>query len=195
MNRTTRYGLLAILLAASALSHAQSKKELVQKLLLIQRPGIEAVARALAEQPATLVVQNTNRILQVQVPPEKREATAKAADAEVKKYLEEAVPLVRDKAIQLAPTTIGQILEDKFSADELKQLIAWLDSPLNKKFQQLAPELQNALAQKLVADVRPLIEPKIKTMDTNVAKALGLPLAQPPAAAASAPAAPAKGSN
>jgi hypothetical protein len=195
MNRTTRYGLLAILLAASALSHAQSKKELVQKLLLIQRPGIEAVARALAEQPATLVVQNTNRILQTQVPPEKREATAKAADAEVKKYLEEAVPLVRDKAIQLAPTTIGQILEDKFSADELKQLIAWLDSPLNKKFQQLAPELQNALAQKLVADVRPLIEPKIKTMDTNVANALGLPLAPPPAAAASAPAAPAKGSN
>ncbi len=58
------------------------------------------------------------------MPAEKREAVAKAADAELKKYFDDAYPLVRDKAVQAAPSTLGPILEQYFSADELRQLVA-----------------------------------------------------------------------
>ena len=194
MTKTSRLNLLvAFLLATGAISnaHAQTKKELVQKLLQVQRPSIEAVARTLAEEPAVQVIESTKRVLQTRVPPEKREAAGKAADAEIKKYLDEAVPLVRDKAVALAPSTIGQMLEERFTEDELKQLIAWLESPLTKKYQQMGPEFQNALTQKIVTEVRALIDPKVKTMNTNVAKVLGLPPV-PAAGAASAPAAPAR---
>lgn len=188
MTSLPRAGLLALTLAAATLSHAQAetKKELAQKVVQIQRPGIENIARAMAEQPAVQVMQNVRRIVQTQLPPEKREAAGKAAEAEVRKFLDDAIPMVRDKALQLAPSTMGATLEEKFSEDELKQLIAWLDSPLAKKYQQLTPEILNSLTQKLVADIRPQLEAKIKTMDTNVGKALGL--TPPPAANGTPPA-------
>jgi len=184
--------LLAGLLAAGAAlaqpaATPATKKELVQKLLQIQRPGLEAMARTLAEQPAAQMAMNVRQLLQTRVPPERREAAGKAADAEFRKYLDEAVPLARDKAVQLAPSTIGALMEERFSEQELRQLIEWMDSPLNRKFQQMAPELQNALAAKLIMELRPQLEPKAQAMDAAVARALGLP-PRPAAGAASAPA-------
>ncbi len=74
---------------------------------------------------------------QMQFPPEKFQSTGKQIEAEVKKYIDEAFPIVRDRAIKLAPSTIGVALETKLSEDELKQLLAWLESPVSKKFQQV----------------------------------------------------------
>ncbi|MBN9411275.1 MAG: DUF2059 domain-containing protein [Burkholderiales bacterium] len=186
---TTRLIALALLAASCwGTAQAQTKKELVQKLLLLQRPSIEALARQLAEQPALQIADSARRVLAARVPADKREATAKAADAELKKYLDESVPLVREKALQQADLTLGPLLEERFSEDELKQLIAWIDSPLNRKYLQIAPELQSTLAQKVVAEARPQIEPRVRQLDANLAKLLGVP----PAPAAAAPAAPAK---
>ncbi|HSV52872.1 MAG TPA: DUF2059 domain-containing protein [Burkholderiaceae bacterium] len=183
---------IALLLLGAAGAHAQNegKKELVHKLLQLQRPGIEAMARGLAEQPAAQAIQTSRQVL-LRVPAEKREAATKAAEAEIKKYLEESVPLVRDKAVQLAPSTIGPVLEDKFSEEELRQLITWIESPLNRKYQQLGPELQNVLSQKLVVEMRPVIDPRLKALDAGLGKALGI-APRPATAPASAPA---KGSN
>lgn len=170
--RATAVTLLAI---ASLSAHAQTKQELVQKVIVLQRPSIEALARQLAEQPAVQIAESARRVLQTRVPAEKREAAAKAADAELKKYLDEAVPIVRDKALQQADGTLGPILTEKFDEDELKQLIAWIESPVSKKFTQVIPELNAAMAQKLVADTRPQIEPRIRALDANLAKVMGIP--------------------
>ncbi len=191
MMKTSTARLIALALVAASCwgtAQAQTKKELVQKLLLLQRPSIEALARQLAEQPALQIADSARRVLAARVPADKREATAKAADAELKKYLDESVPLVREKALQQADLTLGPLLEEKFSEDELKQLIAWIDSPLNRKYLQVAPELQSTLAQKVVAEARPQIEPRVRQLDANLAKLLGVS----PAPAAAAPAAPAK---
>lgn len=183
--------LLAGFIAGSAQAQNEGKKELVQKLLQLQRPGIEAMARTLAEQPAAQAVQNSRQILLNRVPPDKREAASRAAEAEIKKYLDETVPLVRDRAIALAPTAIGPMLEDKFSEEELRQLITWIESPLNRKYQGMGVELQNTLGQKLVADMRSVVEQRVRTLDSNLAKALNIT----PAPAKPAASAPAKGSN
>ena len=39
--------MIAVLCAAATLAHAQSKKELVQKVLLLQQPMIESIARSI----------------------------------------------------------------------------------------------------------------------------------------------------
>jgi hypothetical protein len=107
---------------------------------------------------------------------------------------------VRDKAIKLAPSTLGAAMEEKFSEDELKQLLAWFESPLNKKFQQVSPEMQNNFMQKLVAESRPLIEPKLQSLQQQVRNTLqaaapaagaGATTTAPPAATPRAPARPA----
>ena len=76
--------------------------------------------------------------------------------------------------------------------DELKQLIAWLESSVNKKYLQLGPEMQNGFMQKLVTEARPLLDPKLQALETKVRTALGVPAGPPtsgaPAAAGSAPA-------
>jgi hypothetical protein len=173
--------MMAALLASVAMSgaQAQTKKELVQKLLTLQQPGIEQVSRGLVERPAVQMMQEAGLVLQRQTAPDKREALGKQIEAEVKKYVDESVPLVRERALKIAPTTIGPILEEKFTDDELKQLIAWFESPVNKKYQSFGPEMQNAFVQKLVVDARPVVDPKIQALDGRIRVLLGVPPAQP----------------
>ncbi len=167
---------------------AQDKATLIKQFIEIQRPGIESLARGLIEQSSAPIAQAGSQYLQTQVPEAKRESAAKAADAELKKYFDESYPLVRDKAIQIAPGALTPILEQNFSEDELKQLLAWINSPLSKKYQELNPKMQTALTEKLVTETRATIEPKMRALDTNVAKALGAPT-DGAAAPAKAPAA------
>lgn len=187
-----KLAVLAAALTASSFSWAQDgKAALIKQFLDLQKPGIEALSRALVQQASDPIAQAGSGYLQTQVPAEKREAAAKAADAELKKYFDESYPIVRDKALQAAPTTLGPILEQNFSEEELKQLVAWISSPLAKKYQDLNPQMQTALTKKVVEDTRATIEPKIRALDTSVAKALGAPTQ--PASGGSAPAkAPAK---
>ena len=182
-----KLALLTVALAGSSLAMAQDKSALIKQFIELQRPGIESLARGLVEQSSAPIAQAGSQYLQTQVPPEKREAAAKAADAELKKYFDDAYPIVRDKAVQLAPAALSPLMEQNFSEDELKQLLAWINSPLSKKYQELNPKLQAALTEKLVAETRSTIEPKMVALDSSVAKALGAPV-NPAGAAGSAPA-------
>jgi len=186
-------GLVALAFAAGP-ALAQTKKELVNKVLLLQQPALEGMARNLAEQPAAQLAMQARQYIQ-NVPNERREATVKAIDADLKKYTDEAVPLLRERVIKLAPTTIGPELETNFSEDELKQVIGWLESPVIKRFQTLSPTMQRGLAEKLVNETRAQIEPKLKTLETSMAKHLGLPPPGSAPAGGGAGAAPAPGTG
>ena len=170
-----KLAVLTVALAASSIAMAQDKAALVKQLLDVQRPAVEGMARILVNDSVAPIIQAGGEYLQTKVAPEKRETLGKAAEAEIQKYVSEAFPIVRDKAVQLAPTTVGPLLEQNFNEDELRQLISWLSSPLNKKFSDLNPQLGSALTQKLVADVRPTIDPKLQSLNVAVAKALGAP--------------------
>ena len=170
------------LLALSVAAHAEvsaAKKELVAKVLQLQQPAIETVARALTERPAAMMMQQAGLALQTRVAPDKREAIAKEIQADLKKYVDDAVPLVRQRALKLAPTTIGAVLEEKFSEEELTQLIAIIESPVNRKFLQLGGEMQKALGDKLVAEMQATIDPKVKALEQSITKRLGLPAKAP----------------
>lgn len=186
---------LALLLAASTAAQAQAqstpaKKELIARILKVQQPGIEATARSLVEQPALELMANAGRALPARVAKDKQEAVAKEIQADVRKYVDEAFPMVRDRAVKLAPSTIGTLLEEKFSEEELKQVVAMIESPVFGRFQRMGDEMQKALSEKVVTDMRDTIEPKVRTLEQTVAKRLGITSA--PAANGPAPRAPAK---
>lgn len=181
---------VALLLASVVQAQAaETKKELVAKVLLLQKPAIEQAARTLAERPAAQLMQQAGVALQARVAADKREAIAKEIEADVKKYVEETVPVVRDRAVKIAPSTIGALLEEKFSEDELKQLIAIIESPTYRKFSQMGGEMEKALMEKLFAEMQSVIEPKAKALQQSIVKRLGLPAASAPAAGAARPAA------
>ena len=162
-----------------------AKKALVAKVLALQQPGIEAMARQMTEQPVVPMLQQAGAVLQQRVPPERRDAVAKDIQADARKYVDETTPLVRATAVKLAPTTIGTLLEERFTEDELKQVVALLESPVNKKLQSLAPEMQRALSEKLVAEMRGTVQPRVQALEQSIIKRLETSAAPP--AGASAP--------
>lgn len=190
MKNKIKLALLTAALATSSFAMAQDKSALIKQFIDLQRPGVEALARGLVEQSSAPIAQAGSQYLQTQVPADKREAAAKAADVELKKYFDETYPIVRDKAVQLAPVTLTPLMEQAFTEDEMRQLLAWISSPLSKKYQDLNPKMQQALTEKLVTDTRATVEPKMRALDANVAQALGAPTSPPSGSSSSkAPAA------
>lgn len=172
----------------AAAQTSPAKKELVQRLLKLQQGDIEAFARSVVERPAAQMMREAGLALQQQSgPQEKREAAAKAIETEVRKYVEDAYPIVRDRALKLAPSTIGTVLETRMTEEELKLLLAWLESPTAKKYQQLGGELRNNFSQKLVAEMPAVLDSKLQALDGRIRTILGV---APAGAAAPAPAAP-----
>lgn len=164
-----------------------AKKELVARVIKLQQPGLENIGRQLVEQPWLQMAEPVRAAL-ARVPQDKRDAVAREIEAEVRRYAEDAVPVVRDKAVALAPATIGPLLEQRFTEEELRQLIAILESPINARYQALGQEMQRALIAKVVADTRPTIDPKVRTLEQNIQTKLRAALG-----AASAPAGPGPG--
>ncbi len=163
-----------------------AKKALVQRVLKLQQQGIEGLARQLAEQPAAVLIQQVQTALP-RVPADKREQLARDIQADVRKYADEATPIVRERALALAPSTIGVLLEQKLSEDELKQVAAMLESPAVRKFQGLLGDMQRSLAEKVVAEAKPAIEPKLRALEQSVKARVEPLLAPAPAASGARP--------
>ena len=181
---------LAAALAFSAQVSAQAastpaKKELVASVLKAQQPGIEQMARRVVEGPAVQLLQRAGQFVQQRVPADKRDETFRQVQAEVRKYVDETVPLVRERALKLAPSTVGPILEDKLTEDELRQVLAVFESAAWRKYQNLGGQLDKALGDKLVADVKDQVEGKVNALGQSVGRRLD--------AAANAASAPAGG--
>ena len=171
---------LALTLALPAQAqNSAAKNELVVKILQLQRPAIEGLATVLAQQPAQQMMQQAGIALQTRIEKDKREAIAKEIQADLKKYADDVVPLVRERAVKLAPASIGVLLEEKFSEDELRELIKIMESPVNKKFAQLNGDMQKTLSEKLVTETRSLVAPKVQALEQSVAKRLGITPAAP----------------
>ena len=176
---------LLVALGSAGSAQAQTKKELVAKVLQVQQGGVENVGRAIIGQTAQRALQSAGQMIP-RLPADKRDAAAKDIQADVKKFYDEMEPLMKKRAVELAPTALGPVYEERFSEDELKQILAWLESPVAKKFQQVDGDGANVLAQKLVADTRGTIEPRIKALEASLAKRLGMNVVSGSASAASA---------
>ena len=118
--KTAWAAVVAMTLAATSLSAHADKKELVQKILASQQTALDDMARNVAEQPARQLAGGARSIIVQAVPEDKREATAKQVDAEIRKYLDAATPIVRASATKLSQSAIGPLFEERFSEDELK---------------------------------------------------------------------------
>ena len=169
--------------SAAAASVSPAKRELVQKVLRLQQPAVEALGNAVAMQTSNQILAAAGQGMG-RVAADKREAVGKEIQADVRKFYEELSPLLRERAQKLAPEVHGPLLEQRFTEDELRQLVTWLESPASRKYAELSGEMQGGLVQRLAADTRGNVEPKLRALEQSIAKKLGVPAAS----AASAPA-------
>jgi hypothetical protein len=179
------------LAAGTALAEpSPAKKALIDKIVALQQQGLaDGLSTNIIQGPLSQLMQAGRAALQ-QVPQDKREATAKAMDAELKKFVDENLPYLKDKISKAVPATSSALLDERFSEDELKQVLAWAESPVSQKFGLASVELQKAVAQKVMSEAGPTLDGRFKALNANIAKQLGLATpgaATKPAASAPAP--------
>jgi hypothetical protein len=151
---------------AQSAQAGESKARLVERLLTLWHP--EDVVLVMVQRPAADAIQQARIALQGRVSAEKRDATLKDIAVDVQKYVDEATPIARESARRQMASSVVPVLQQQFSEDELKQLIAILESPLKKKFEQMIPQMERALGQKVAEDSRAQIDPKMQALTQAV---------------------------
>ncbi|MGC4059476.1 MAG: DUF2059 domain-containing protein [Aquabacterium sp.] len=153
-----------------AAQSSDAKAKLVERVLALWHP--EDVVVVMVQRPAADALQQARIALQGRVTAERRDAALKGMAVDVQKYIDEATPIARDSAKKQVATTIAPMLTQQFSEDELRQLVALLESPVKKKFEQMMPQLERSLGEKVAAESRPIIDPKLR----ELTQAVGLKL-------------------
>lgn len=159
------------LLAHAGAAHAQStandeKLKLVQKVLTLWH--LEDTAVVMVQRPAADAMNQARIALQGRVSSAKQEATLREIAPDLQKYIDEATPIAREAASRVKAPIVTPLLMQHFSEDELRQLIALLESPVKKKFEQLLPQFERAFGEKIAAESRAAIDPKLQAMTQAV---------------------------
>ena len=195
--------LIAAALAATTLAQAQTptppaapaappsaaKKELVARILKLQQPGFEATARRIVEQPAAQMLQQAGQAIQQRVPADKRKSRRSRNCRRMPASMSmRPTRRCATRSPRLASTTIGPLLEQRLSEDELRQVLAVFESAAFRKYQGLTGEMEKALMEKLAPQARPIVETNARALQQTMARRLdaatGAASAPAPAAAA-----------
>lgn len=152
--------------AAPAAAIAPAKQELIKQIL--QLWNIDSIGQSMLQAPVSDAVQQARAVLQGRASPEKRDAAMTDIVGEAKKFMEEATPITRGSADKLIPTTIAPLLAERFTEDELRQMVVILESPVKKKFEAMLPEMQRKLGEGVAADTRPVIDPKLQGLKEKI---------------------------
>ncbi|WP_317204012.1 DUF2059 domain-containing protein [Janthinobacterium sp.] len=158
--------LLALCGAVQAATAPPAKQELVRHLLQLWH--IDNIGVSMLQAPVSDAVQQARAMLQGRAAPEKRDAAMSEVVGEAKKFMDEATPMVQASAQKLIPSTVAPMLAERFSEDELRQMIAILESPVKRKFEALLPEMQKTLGEGVAADTRAVIDPKLQDLKQRI---------------------------
>lgn len=160
----------AVMCSSMGVAHAQpvsaEKQKLIDKILTLWHP--EDVPVMMVQRRATEAMNQSRIALQGKVTAEKRDATMRDIATDVQKYVDDVTPIAKDSARRQIPATVVPMLVQNFSEEELKQIVALLESPIKKKFEQFIPQAEKALGTKVAEETHVAIEDKGKTMTQAV---------------------------
>ncbi len=125
-------------------------------LQAVQRPAVDAMQKSM------IAMQTAH------VPKERMDKTMKEIGVEVQKYVDTATPIVTASARKYTNQTVGPILAQNLSTDELRQLAVYFESSAHEKFDKLVPQLETTIGQKVQADVSAEIDKDIQAMTESV---------------------------
>ncbi|AVO34173.1 hypothetical protein C6570_07905 [Ottowia oryzae] len=172
LNATLSKFPIAILFAAAcaastgAMAQNDSKRALAVKLAQMQQ---KADGSAMAEQLTASAVQpllaGWSQRLDETVPPARQKDVRDKLDVELKKYADSTQKVVEAQTAKAAEAALVPIFMEKLSEEELKQIVAYMESPASAKFQALGPDATNAWAKRIVDATKPQVENGAKNFE------------------------------
>jgi len=178
-------------LALSAAVHAQTadpKLEWATKAVALQQgPELERLVGQLADSATQDILQNWGPKLQSNVPPAKMEQAKEGLNSELKKYFDDVSKTINSKVGKVSSSALIPAYMERFSLDELKQLVAFFESPAIKKYQSAAPELGSLFVKQLIEETNADVMARTRQFDDAATKIVGTgPANKAPAAAQNA---------
>lgn len=174
-------------LALSATVNAQTadpKLEWATKAVALQQgPELERLIGQLADSATQDILQNWGPKLQSDVPPAKIEQAKERLNIELKKYFDDVSTTINGKAGKVSANALIPAYMERFTLDELKQLVAFFESPAIKKYQSAAPELGSLFVKQLIEETRSDVIVRTRQFDDAATKIIGTaPAPRTPAA-------------
>jgi uncharacterized protein len=173
--------------AAALAQGADPKVDLATKVVALQQgPELDRLVQQLSSGATQELIASWGPKLEASVPKAKQQKASEDLNVELKKYSEDANKLIGKQVSKVSADTLVPAYVEKFSLEELKQLVAFFESPAIKKYQSTAPELGNIFVQKLIEASRTDVMARAKQFDDAAVKIVGS--APAPAAPGKAPA-------
>ncbi len=180
---------LAIAIAASlfasmpaAAQGNDAKRALAQKISQIQQKSDSgAMAEQLTASAVQPLIAGWSQRLDETVPPARQKEIRDKLDVELKKFADTTRKSIEGQTAKAADAALVPVLMEKLSEDEMKTIIAYLESPAASKFQALGADATNAWAQKVIEATRTSVENAAKVFDASASKIIGTPAPSTPA--------------
>jgi uncharacterized protein len=173
--------------AVASAQTADPKTEWATKVVALQQgPELDRLVQQLSGGATQELIASWGPKLEASVPKAKQQKASEDLNVELKKYSEDANKLIAKQVNKVSTDTLVPAYMEKFTLEELKQLVAFFESPAIKKYQSTAPELGNIFVQKLIEASRTDVMARAKQFDDAAVKIVGS--APAPAAPGKAPA-------
>ena len=153
---------------------ADPKLEWATKAVALQQgPELERLVNQLADSAAQDVLQAWAPKLQANVSKEKMEQARESLNRELKKYFDDVYKSINSKTTKVSTDALVPAYMQRFSLEELKQLVGFFESAAVKKYQAAAPELGNVFVQQLIEATRADVVARGKQFDDAAVKIVG----------------------
>lgn len=175
-----------LLIGTSTAIYAQTsdaKRALAVRAVAAQEgPEMNRMLAQLAGSATQQMVANWDERVS-QLPEAKQQSAITAMDAELKKFNDDALKLITAQATKVRGDALLNAYVERFSEDELKQLVALMEAPVFKKYQNVGPDLGGIYIKAIVDGTRSAVEARSKSFDAAAAKIVGVAPSPSPATA------------
>jgi uncharacterized protein len=157
-------GTLLLILVSVALGDVRAqesdKRALAERLVKAQQgQAFDGLLVRLANTASGPLVQQIGPRIEQTVPQANREAARKELNDALNVHLDEILKLLRDLAPAVSLKSMGPQYEQRFTTEELRQLVQIYESPVLKKHQQIESEIVQKMVQDIVVDTeKPVAE-------------------------------------
>ena len=174
---------VAAALAATFAAHAQGataaaapaplpapdaeKQKVIDRILAVFHPE-NGILQLVQRQGLDAMQQSNIALTTAHVSAEHKEKAMKDIGTDVQKYIDTTMPVAIASAKKNTNAAVGPILAQNFTAEELRQIAALLESPLKQKFEKLVPQMESAVGQKVQADISAKVDQNVKAMTEAV---------------------------
>lgn len=107
------------------------------------------------------------------LPAERREEVGGKLDAELEKLASDVHEAVDSRIKPAAQAAMAPIFMERLSADEMKIIIAYIESPASKKLAALGADATNAWAQGVMDITRDAVNASVESFDAAATRIVG----------------------